>query len=280
VFVGESYIRIVGLTPLLDRVFTAGDSSPGSNVAIVNDRFASQHFGGATAIGQRVALARAGADAPATGWVTIVGIVPNVRYEEEDARQVEPVIYLPKTSNPQLATNILARAEGGVAAAHTEVAAAVRRIDPDLAVFDARALDDVIDTEMVLFRVFGTVFGLFAGLALVLASVGLYGVTAYALVQRTREIGVRVALGARRAHVWWLVSRGAARQLAIGLAIGLAGAFAMGRLMQGILSSVDASDPIGLVAIALVLVVVSLAACLPPVRRAVRLNPVDALRAE
>jgi ABC-type antimicrobial peptide transport system permease subunit len=128
--------------------------------------------------------------------------------------------------------------------------------------------------------VFATFFGIFAALALVLASVGLYGVTAYALVQRTREIGVRIALGAQRTHVWWLVTRSAAMQLAIGLAIGIVGALAMGRLMQSILSSVDASDPLGLLAIAIVLIAVSLGACLPPVRRAVRLNPVDALRAE
>jgi putative ABC transport system permease protein len=280
VFIGDGYFPTLGLTPRRGREFTAADNSPAANVAVVNERFAAQHFPDANALGQRISLGPVGSTVPDTGWLTIVGVVPNLRHEEYDPRVVEPVVYMPAASFPTASATVVARSSSGIAAAATAVRAAVTRIDPDLAVFDVMSLDDMIDSERDVFRVFVAFFGIFAALALVLASVGLYGVTAYALVQRTREIGVRIALGAQRSHVWWLVTRQATVQLSVGLAIGMVGALGMGQLMQGILSSVDASDPLGLATIALVLIVVSLGACLPPVRRAVRLNPVEALRAE
>jgi putative ABC transport system permease protein len=280
VFVGEGYFRALGLSPQRGRVFRDADNGQGANVAVVNERFAAQHFPNVDAVGQRISLSQVGTVAPDSGWVTIVGVVANVRYAESDARVIEPVVYLPAASLAGSSPMVIARSSSDVAAAARTVRAAVARIDPDLAVFDVMTVDEAIDSEGDVQRVFVAFFGIFAVLALVLASVGLYGVTAYALVQRTREIGVRVALGARRSHVWWLVTRRAAVQLTIGLAVGIAGALAMGQLMQGIVSSVDTSDPFGYVGIALVLIVVSLGACLPPVRRAVRLNPVEALRAE
>ena len=123
-------------------------------------------------------------------------------------------------------------------------------------------------------------FGAFAISALVLAALGLYAVTAYAVSQRTHEIGVRVALGARRHHLWWMVNRRVALQLSIGLVIGLGGALALAQILQGILADVSGRDPVTLAAVPALLVVVALLACLIPARRAMRLNPVDALRAE
>ena len=143
-----------------------------------------------------------------------------------------------------------------------------------------RRLDDALASERWPLRIFGSMFGAFAISALVLAVLGLYAVTSYAVAQRTHEIGVRVALGARRRHLWWMVNRRVAMQLSIGLVIGLGGAFAVGQVLQGILAGVSGRDPATLAAVPALLVVVAFLACLIPARRAMRLNPVDALRAE
>ena len=143
-------------------------------------------------------------------------------------------------------------------------------------------LDDLLaaSDERVGLRVFGTMFAVFAVVALLLATVGLYAVTAYAAAQRTREIGVRVALGARASHIWWLVTRSAALQLALGLSIGMAGATGIGRLLESVLIGTSAIDPMTLLAVAGLLVVVALSACLLPARRAMRLDPAVVLRSE
>ncbi|MGC4084778.1 MAG: FtsX-like permease family protein [Vicinamibacterales bacterium] len=130
------------------------------------------------------------------------------------------------------------------------------------------------------FRVFGTMFAIFAIIALVLSAVGLYAVTVYSVTQRTAEIGVRMALGAEPRHVRWLVIRRTLVHLAIGLPVGIAGAAAVGRLLKSALIQVSGRDPLTLAVIAIVMVAVSLAACLWPAQRATRLDPVSALRYE
>jgi ABC-type antimicrobial peptide transport system permease subunit len=143
-------------------------------------------------------------------------------------------------------------------------------------------LDDLLaaSDERVGLRVFGTMFVLFAFLALLLATVGLYAVTAYAAAQRTREIGVRVALGAQATHIWWLVTRSAALQLGLGLSIGMVGAIGIGESLERILVGTDALDPVTLFAVAGLLAVIGFSACLLPARRAMRLDPAAVLRNE
>ncbi len=175
---------------------------------------------------------------------------------------------------------IVARSTLDVSAVAGSVRRAVRGIDDDLPIFQIARLDDALASERWPLRIFGSMFGAFAISALVLAMLGLYAVTAYAVSQRTHEIGVRVALGARRRHLWWMVNRRVAMQLSIGLIIGVGGAFAMGQFLEAILSGVSGHDPVTLAAMPALLVVVALLACLIPARRAMRLNPVDALRAE
>jgi putative ABC transport system permease protein len=138
----------------------------------------------------------------------------------------------------------------------------------------------VMSQQRFLYRIFGTMFTLFAGIALLLAAVGLYAVTAYSVTQHTREIGVRVVLGARPAQVIWLFLRRGAVQLGIGLAIGVAGAFGVGRLLQALLVQTSPRDPVTLVSIVVVLATVAAIACILPARRATRLDPLNALRHE
>jgi putative ABC transport system permease protein len=130
------------------------------------------------------------------------------------------------------------------------------------------------------FRVFGTMFAIFAGIALVLSAVGLYAVTAYSVTQRTAEIGVRTALGAQPDDVMWLLLRRSLVQLGIGLPLGIAGAFGVGRLLQSALMQTSTRDPVTIGSIATLMIAVSIAACVRPARRAMRLDPVKALRYE
>ena len=130
------------------------------------------------------------------------------------------------------------------------------------------------------YRVFGTMFAAFAIVALVLSAVGLYAITAYSVTARTQEIGVRMALGAAARQVWWLIVRRALAQLAVGLTLGMAGAFGVGRLLRSLLAQTSATDPLTLAAIVTVFVAASLAACVWPARRATAVDPISALRHE
>ncbi len=278
--IGPTYFDALDLRPVDGRTFTPDDGTPGRPSAIVNERFAAIYFPRAGAIGQHIELGADGPNIPASGRLTIVGVVPNVRHEESDARVVEPVVYVPYASNPLPFATLVIRSDADVAPVASQLRTAVASIDPDLAIFDISRFDDANDPERSLVRVFVTMFGLFAGAALMLASVGLYGVTAYSVAQRAREIGLRMALGARTADVWWLVTRRAAQQLGIGLVLGGAAALGVGQVLQGILPSISGRDPLTLFAILTLLIGVAAAACMGPARRAMRLNPVDALRAE
>jgi ABC-type antimicrobial peptide transport system permease subunit len=146
--------------------------------------------------------------------------------------------------------------------------------------FNIRTMDQNLQQQRWPFRVFGTMFAVFAIIALVLSAVGLYAITAYSVTQRTQEIGVRMALGAQAPQVWWLIARRALVQLAIGLVIGMPGAFGVGKLLQALLVQTSSSDPTTLISIALLLIAVAIAACYWPARRATRLDPLVALRYE
>jgi putative ABC transport system permease protein len=174
----------------------------------------------------------------------------------------------------------MVRGQGEPAALTSLVREEVRALDRDLAVSRVRPLDLWMSQSRWGHRVFGTMFGLFAAIALVLSAVGLYAVTAYSVTQRTQEIGVRMALGAQASQVVWLFVRRAVTPLVVGLAAGLAGALGVGRLMRGFLVQTSATDLFTLVTIAALVIVVAIAACLLPARRATRLDPVAALRYE
>ena len=141
-------------------------------------------------------------------------------------------------------------------------------------------MDQQLAQQRWVFQVFGSMFAIFALIALALSAVGLYAVTAYSVAQRTQEIGVRMALGAQATQVWWLILRRAVVQLVIGLAIGIGGALGVGKLLESLLFQTGTRDPVTLTSIVVLLVFVSLTACFWPARRATRLDPVSALRYE
>jgi ABC-type antimicrobial peptide transport system permease subunit len=159
-----------------------------------------------------------------------------------------------------------------------QVRQAVQALDSDLPVFNARTMDESLARARWPYRVFGSMFAIFACIALVLSAVGIYAVTAYSVTQRTQEIGVRMALGAKGAQVSWLILRQGMVQLAIGLALGLLGAWPLSSILQSIVVQIPTRDPVTFTVIVSVLVGVTLIACLVPTRRATRVDPLVALR--
>jgi ABC-type antimicrobial peptide transport system permease subunit len=192
----------------------------------------------------------------------------------------DPVAYIPLRAQSAAFAMLLIRAQGDPASLTSLLREEVRAIDADLPLFGILTMDQQLAQQRWAFRVFGSMFGIFAVIALALSSVGLYAVTAYSVAQRTQEIGVRMALGAQTGQVLWLILRRAVVQMAMGLTIGIAGAFGVGKLLASVLFQTGARDPVLLTTIVALLIGISTAACIWPARRATRLDPVNALRNE
>jgi predicted permease len=281
--IGPRYFETIGVQLTRGRGFDSLDGLPGHDSAIVNQRFATMHFAGDDPIGRRIKLSNDGPSPPGTPapvWVTIVGISPSIRQRNFQEPQPDPVVYIPfRAQSPGFAM-LLVRAKGDAASVTSLLREEVRAVDADLPLFGILTMDQQLAQQRWPFRVFGSMFAIFAFIALALSAVGLYAVTAYSVAQRTQEIGVRMALGAQAGQVWWLVVRRGLVQLAIGLTLGLAGALGVGQLLQSLLVQTGTRDPITLVSIVLLLMIVSIGASFWPARRATRLDPVAALRNE
>ena len=286
VTVGPRYLQTIGVPLMRGRALLETDGLPGQEAVVINERLAAVHFPGEDPIGKMIRLSELAPSNPATGWATIVGVMPNVRqrfqFTGAQDRLPDAVVYLPVRGNPNAdrGTSLLVRAQGDP----TKIAALVREemrlLDPDLPVFAVQTVDTLLANQRWPFRVFGMTFATFAAIALLLSAVGLYAVTAYSVTQRTHEIGVRMALGAQRADVWWMVARRALIQVTLGLVFGLAAAIGVGTLLRSTLVFTNAADPATLVTISAVMVIVALAAALRPAQRATQLDPVVALRYE
>jgi ABC-type antimicrobial peptide transport system permease subunit len=261
------------------REFTEHDGAPGQEAVIVNELFVSMFFPNADPIGQRLRLVNVAAPNAPQPSFTIVGVAPTI---PQLVFRPEPVVYaaLRGEPAPHGFASIIARAKGDKASIVKLLREEVRKVDPDLPGYYVMPMDDIVAMARWPQRVFGAMFGLLAGIALVLASVGLYAVTAHGVVQRTQEIGIRVALGARPSQVVWMFVKRTFAQLLIGVFVGLAGAVAVGRLLGDFLIQTAPTDPIALGLVSLLLIIVALAASVWPARRAARVNPVVALRFE
>jgi putative ABC transport system permease protein len=282
--IGARYFDAIGVRASQGRVLTDTDQEPGHPSVVVNQRLVAMYFKGENAVGRQIRLTD---DSPAGGnspWLTVVGVVPNVRQRNSNQeREPDAVAYIPHVLNVGMprAAMVIARANtANIAQATQSLREAMRLIDPDLALFNPRTVDEILARQRFFLQLFSVMFGTFAIIALVLAAVGLYAVTAYSVTQYTRDIGVRMVLGAQSGQVIWLFLRRAFVQLGIGLAIGLAGAFGVGKLLQSFLVQMTGRDPITLIAIPTVVIVVAVMACLWPARYATRLDPLAALRHE
>jgi putative ABC transport system permease protein len=280
-----SYVRIrgryfdtLGLRLLRGRTFTDRDALPGSESAIVNQRLATMFFPNEDPIGRRICLTapNAAATLPAT-CATIVGVSPTVR--QQYFQEIDPVVYVPAPADASELTLIVASHSSPDAVAPL-LRAEVFALDEGIALNVLLPLDQAMTGSRWGHRVFGGMLTAFALVGLLLGAVGLYAVTAFAVVQRTQEIGVRMALGAQAGAVVWLFVTRAALPVGLGIGVGLAGALAIGRLLQRFLIQTSPTDPTILVGIALLLAAVSFAAAFFPARRATRFHPLAALRYE
>jgi hypothetical protein len=265
------------------RAFTSDDGGPGRQVAIVNQRLATLYFKGQDPVGRLVRLSQNITGSQEAEWLTVVGLVRNVRQRNNNQeREPDAVAYIPHRQNTTMAraASVLARTRTETGQATRILHEAMKAVDPDQAMSAPITMDEALAQQRWLLRVFTTMFVTFAVIALVVAAVGLYAVTAYAVTQHTREIGVRLALGAQRGQVIWFFLKQSLLQLTIGLTIGLAAAFGFGRVLQSFLVQTSTHDPVTLVSIVALLTIVAIAACLGPARRATRLDPLTALRHE
>ncbi len=278
VMVSRSFFSTIGLAVLRGRNFQDSDRLPDANSVIVNQAFAARLFGGGEANGRRVRFKPRGAE-PGP-WQTIVGVVPSIRQGSLQDRTFGPVIYLLLDQNPPAAASLLVRSTLRPAEVMNAVRAEVQALDPDQPVLALQTVDDAIADASFPLPVFGALFSVFGLIALTMSAVGLYGVMAYAVSQRTQEIGVRMAMGASWQQVAGQVLGRGLKHLAAGLVIGLVGSFALGGVIPKVLIDIEPSDPLTFAAIAVLLTAVSVFACLLPARRAARVDPVTALRAE
>jgi putative ABC transport system permease protein len=258
------------------RGFNAGDRESALPVAIVNKAFVAKFFPNGDPIGRRIRLGGGTSTRP---WVTIVGIVPNVFGGDQDHPFPEAV-FLPFAQGRTNFAYISARTAGPPLALAPAVRDATASINQDIPLYWVMSLEDAIAAPLWFIRVFGTMFMIFGVVALFLASIGLYAVMSFSVSRRTREVGIRMALGAQSGDVVRMIFRQGAVQLAIGMTLGLAMATGISRLLTVILFDVQPRDPVIFGGVAAVLAAVGLLACFVPASRATRVDPLMALRSE
>jgi predicted permease len=285
VTISPGFFKVAGVQLLRGRGFTDADGTPGHEAIVVSQQFAAQFFPSEDPIGRRVRFvprqAQPGQPPPAVPvWRTIVGVSPTIRHANPQDSEPPAVMYVPLRQDTPSGPTLLVRTRLDVGSVMNAVRAEVAAIDPDQPVLTARTVEEMLVQQTWPYRVFGTLFAIFATVALVMSAVGLYAVMAYSVTQRTAEIGVRMALGAEARQVSWLILRRGLIQMGLGLAIGLTGAFFLSKVMQSLLVQVPPRDPVTFASITAILLVVAICACVFPARRATQVDPLVALRAD
>ena len=284
IMVSPDYFTALDLSLRRGRGFTEADGAAGAEVVIVNEVFATRYFENADPLGSRIRLGAdldRGAEDLNSPWHTIIGVSPPVFQQSPNQDlSVQPTVYLPFRHEPPVAFTVLARSRLAGDAVVNGIRGELRQLDADLPLANIRTMDDILAQRNWPYRIFGTMFGTFAVIALLISSVGIYASTAHAVGQRTQELGVRMALGAARRDILWLVLRQGLLRIAIGIVIGVLAAAFVSRVLTSVLVNTTATDPTTFASICLLLIGVTLLACFVPARRATRLDPVDALRTE
>ena len=272
------WLRTLNVSLIAGRDFTEAEASMRSNVAIVNQVFARRMWPKLSdVIGQQFRLAR---DKP-DDWITVIGVVGDFRLFTVRDGKPSPYAFVSYSREPVRDTGVTIRVAGGAAASIMAAARQeIRRADPSMPIFDTQTGEEARANTYWEFRLFGWMFSIFGVVALLLATIGVYGVLSYSVSQRTQEIGVRMALGASRQHVFGLVVSHGAKLAAAGIVLGLIGAFAVTWVIRSQLYNVSPTDPLSFAATAAFLTLVALAASYVPARRATAVDPMIALRAE
>jgi putative ABC transport system permease protein len=272
--VSPGYFATMRIPRLAGRDFTTEDRADATPVAIVNEQLAHRVWPNESAIGKRIRLG-----GPDVKWATIVGVVKTVKHFRLSEDPLDEA-YLPYMQRPLIFTEAVVRATGDAAALASSMRAAVWRVDRDQPVWRVRTMERVLDEARGGPKLTVLLMTAFAALALVLAAIGVYGVMSYAVARRTQEVGIRMALGARRTQVLVMVLREGMRTIGVALVIGLAVAAAATRLLSSQLFGIRAIDPLTFTTVPILLALVAIAACYLPALRASRVDPIVALRSE
>ena len=270
------YFDAMNIPLLRGRFFTDQDQPDHPRVVIVDEYMAAELWPNADPIGKRIRLGDARSTAP---WQTVVGVVGRVKQYGLDAGG-RIAFYLPHTQSGSRAMYVVVRGAGDPSGLAAAVSKEIHAIDPDLPLYRVRPMTAWVDQSLARQRFAMLLLSLFAGVALVLATIGVYGVTAYLVSQTTREIGIRIALGATEQAVVRMILRQGLVVCVAGMGLGLAGALAATRFMQRLLFGVRGADPATFAAVLVGLAAVALAACYVPARRAARVDATISLRAE
>jgi predicted permease len=274
--VDEDYFKAMRIPLVRGRVFSRADWDSTTRPIVVDASFERTNFPNGDAIGQRIFLGDAGTDEP----YTIIGVVGSVKHFDLTMPASKPTFYFDLGTRPGEGVYLAVRTTGPSGALVDALRATVRSVDPEQPLFNVATLDQRINMSLAGRRVPLVLIGLFAAVAVLLAAIGIYGVLAFTVAQRISEIGVRVALGATRSRILQLVVADGGRLIAIGLAVGLLCALALGRLLQSRLFGVGSVDAASLVAVMLGFAAIALFACWLPARRAANTDPIVALRYE
>jgi predicted permease len=282
--VGPDYLKVMDIALRRGRFFTPQDDNHSPLVAVVDEVFAQKYFPDQDPIGKRVVMNNSGRK------LEIVGVVNHVKQwglDLDDTQSLRAQMYIPCMQMPDdfiamtpAGLSVVLRYQGNLSPVFDSIRSTVRQMSSQQLIFGDQTMESIIADSTAQRRFAMILLGAFAAVALILASVGIYGVIAYVVGQRTQEIGIRIALGARRKDVLGMILWQGTRLAFLGAAIGIAGALALTRLMSDLLYGIAATDPVTFAGLALVLIVVAIAACYLPARRAMRIDPVAALRCE
>jgi putative ABC transport system permease protein len=278
------YFAALDLAVRRGRDFSEADGAAGAEVVIVNEKFVERYFPDEDPLGKRLRLGNdlgRGTEDMEAPWLTVIGVGPPVFQQSPDGDlSVQPTIYTPFRQAPPVSFTVLARSsvpgEDAVAAIRSEL----RQLDVDMPLYNIRTMEDILARRNWPYRIFGTLFAVFALIALLISAIGIYAVAAHGVGLRKQEIGVRMAFGAKERDILWLVLRQSITRIALGIALGLLAAFGVSRVLASVLVNTTATDPLTFASISVLLAAVTLLACFFPARRATRLDPVDALRVE
>ena len=272
------YFRAMGIPLVRGRFFSAGDNMGAPLAMVVNRSMARRYWPNEDALGKRITFD----DHPKEkDWMTIVGIVGDVK-DKPDSPAAEMALWWPIEQTPVSVNNMSVAVRGSAdpALLTNDLRQAVSQLDPSLAVANIRPMDEIADANVSTPRFALFLVALFAGLALTLAAIGIYGVISYAVSQRTHEFGLRMALGAQPGDVRRLVLRQGVKLALLGVALGLVGALALGRVLWSLLYQVSAADPVTFTSVSALAIAVAALACYLPARRATAVDPANALRSE
>jgi putative ABC transport system permease protein len=269
--------KTVGLAILKGRDFSDGEGAGRTPVAVINETMAKKLWPDADPVGRRFRLA----ETTPEEWFTVIGVAPDIRmFDMDDDTPDFSVAYVPYRFAGFANIGVTIRAAGDPAGLAAAVRNEIRSSDPGLPIFNLRTMEDLRLEGFWQYRLFGYMFGIFGAAALFLAGVGVYGVLSFSVSQRTQEMGVRIALGAKQGDVLGLVVKQGVTLAAVGVVIGLVGAFGITRVIASLLYNVTPTDPLSFGGVALFLALIAVLASYLPARRATNVDPIIALRNE